>query len=176
MKAIENKLDELLVKKAPFQLPESGKKMLVNAFPWLALIGGVLSVLGAWGVYQLAMWANTWMSAANELNGLYGYSGYSGYASGYGPMLWLSLILILAEGVLFFMAFSPLKMRRKRGWDLLFWVSLLNVVYAVVYMVATPNLFSLVFSLIGSLIGLYLLFQVRSQYTAASTTHTAAKQ
>lgn len=176
MKAIENKLDELLVKNAPFQLPENGRKMLVSALPWLTLIGGVLSVLAVWGVYQLATWANTWMNAASELGTTYGYAGYSGYASN-GPLLLMSAILIAVEAILFFMAFSPLKERRKRGWDLLFWVSMLNVVYAVVYMVATPNLLSLIFSLLGSLVGLYLLFQVRSHYTsAASASSSSAKK
>lgn len=176
MKAIENKLDELLVKKAPFQLPENGRKMLVSALPWLALIGGVLSVLAAWGVYQLATWANTWMNAANELGGLYGYSGYTTAYATNAPLLWISLLIILVQGIMFFMAFSPLKAHKKKGWDMLFWVSLLNIVYAVVYVVAAPNVMSLIFSLIGSLIGLYLLFQVRSHYSASAAAHTAPKQ
>lgn len=174
MKALENKLDELLVKKAPFQLPDSGRKALASALPYLALIGGALSLLGAWGVYQLVSFTSTLAPYAYELNAAYGYN--TGYTAVFGPMMWVSLLLLVVEAVLFFMAFAPLKARRKRGWDLVLWVSLLNVAYAVAYLVAMPNLFSFIFSLIGSLISLYLLFQLRALYTSetsASSSSTA---
>lgn len=167
MGPLENKLDELLVKKAPFQLPSNGKKTLINALPYLALVGGVLALLGAWGVYQIAMWANSWLSVANELSTTYGYA--TSYTQSYGPLLWVSLLLLLAEAVVMFMAFAPLQARKKRGWDLLFWASLLNVVYAVVYLVARPDVMQFVFFVLGSVVSLYVLFQVRSGYTDAAT-------
>lgn len=164
MKVLEDKLDELLVKKAPYKLPENFKKGLVTAMPWLALIGGILSLLGAMGVYQLVTVASSWIGVANELSNAYGYSGYS---SSFGPLLWLSLALLVVEAVVSFMAFSPLKENKKRGWDLMFWLSLLNVAYAVIYLIAAPNIMQFIFSLLGSAIGLYLLFQIRSHYTGA---------
>ena len=171
MKAIENKLDDLLVKKAPYKLPDNFKKGLVTAMPWLALIGGVLSLLGAWGVYQLVSWVSNWMGVANDLGAAYGY--YTGYSASFGPLLWLSLLLLVVEAVVSFMAFSPLKSHKKRGWDLMYWLSLLNVVYAVVYLIAAPNIMQFIFSLLGSAIGLYLLFQIRSYYMSGAA--TAAK-
>lgn len=155
MKVLETKLDEWLVKKAPYQLPENFKKGLVKAMPWLVLVGGVLTLLGALSLYQL-------MSMANELSLAYTY--YTGVSYNYGPLMWVSLLLIVVEAVILFMAFAPLKAQKKRGWDLLFWLSLLNVVYAVIYLVAAPNLGQFLFSLLGTLIGLYLLFQIRSHY------------
>lgn len=172
MRPVENKLDELLVKKAPYQLPPNAKKSLVGAMPYLALVGGVLALLGAWGVYQVAAWANSWLSVANDLSATYGYG--VGYTAAYGPLLWVSLLLLLAEAVAMFVAFSPLKAHKKRGWDLLFWVSLLNLAYAVVYLIARPDIMQFVFSLLGSVIGLYLLFQVRSSYTGAAASSTPA--
>ncbi len=166
MKVIETKLDELLVKKAPYQLPENFKKSLAKVLPWLALLGGVLSLLSAWGVYEALSWAGSLMSMTNEL-GAYGY--YGGYSAAYGPMLWLSVALLVAEAVLFFMAFSPLKAYKKRGWDMLFWLSLINVVYTVFSLIVTPNVMQFLVSIIGSVIGLYLLFQVRSRFVSSAT-------
>ncbi len=164
MKALESKLDDMLVKKAPYKLPENFKKNLVTAMPWLALIGGVLSLLGAWSVYQLVSWANSWMNVANELGNAYGY--YTGYSTSFGPLLWVSLALLVVEAVVSFMAFNPLKMKQKRGWDLMFWLALLNAAYAVVYLVAAPNIMQFLLSLLGSVVGLYVLFQIRSAYAA----------
>lgn len=171
MKALENKLDDMLVKNAPYKLPENFKKGLVSAMPWLALLGGILSLLGAWGLYQLVSWASSWMGVANDLSMNYGY--YTGYTASFGPLLWLSLALLVVEAVVSFMAFSPLKDKKKRGWDLMFWLALLNVAYAVVYLIAAPNIMQFVFSLLGSALGLYLLFQIRSYYGGASATPAA---
>lgn len=168
MKVLESKLDELLVKKAPYQLPENFKKGLVKALPYLALIGAILMVLGAWGIYQILTWTGSWMGAAGDMGVIYG--PYSTYTTSYAPMLWVSLLLIVAEAVLLFMAFSPLKTHLKRGWDLLFWVSLINAAYSIVYVIATPNLMQFVMSLLGSVVGLYLLFQIRSHYMGAHST------
>jgi hypothetical protein len=154
MKALESKLDELLVKKAPYHLPENFKKGLVSALPWVSVIVGALGLLGAYGVFQLIFWVD-------------GIAIYAGYAVNYSFMLWVSLALLVAESVVSFMAFNPLRAKQKRGWDLLFWLALLNVAYAVVYLIATPNIMQFLFSLIGSVLGLYLLFQVRSYYTKA---------
>src|SRR5689334_2426277 len=97
MKVIENKLDDMLVKKAPYKLPENFKKGLVTAMPWLALLGGILSLLGAWSVYQIVSWASSWMGVANELSAAYGY--YTGYSTAFGPLLWVSLLLLVVEAV-----------------------------------------------------------------------------
>lgn len=166
MKVIENKLDDMLVKNAPYKLPENFKKGLVTAMPWLALLGGILSLLGAWSVYQIVSWASSWMGVANELGAAYGY--YTGYSTAFGPLLWLSLLLLVVEAVVSFMAFGPLKEHKKRGWDLMFWLALLNVAYAVIYLIAAPNIMQFLFSLLGSVIGLYLLFQIRSYYSGAA--------
>ena len=167
MKALENKLDEVLVKKAAYKLPENFKKGLVTALPWLALLGGILSLLGAWGVYQIVSWASSWMGVANELGSTYGY--YTGYSASFGPLLWVSLVLLIVEAVISFMAFNPLKEKKKRGWDLMYWLALINVAYAVVYLIAAPNIMQFVFSLLCSAIGLYFLFQVRSHYLGTTT-------
>jgi hypothetical protein len=162
MNQIEEKLNELFTKTVTFKLPVSGKEILVKSLPWLALIGGVLSLLGAWGLYKLATLANEWIDATSQL---YGYNVASQHDNFF---IWVSLIIIVVEAVMLLAAFSPLKNRKKLGWNLVYWTSLINVVYAVLYIFVDFDFFSLLFSLLASAIGLYLLFQIRSYFLGGS--------
>ncbi len=166
MGQLEEKLDELLVKKAPFQLPANAREGLVKAMPWLTLLGGVVMLWGAWALWQLVGWANDVATVTNQFSQYYGV----GYVApvGMAPLLWVSLAVLVVEAVLFFMAFPALQARKKSGWNLLFWVSLLNAAEAVVQAVGYTNFGSLIGALIGSVIGLYLLFQIRSYYTGVA--------
>lgn len=171
MQQIETKLDELLVKKAPFQLPESARLNLVKAMPWLTLIGGILAALGVWSLYRV-------VTVVDSLTTYYNSLGYATplQTQSVSPLLWVSLLMLAIEAIMFFVAFPALKQRSKKGWNILYWVSLLNVAYALIYLFAEMNLGSFIFSLIGSLVGLYVLFQIRSHYMlagkAGSTTRT----
>ncbi|MGH7196354.1 MAG: hypothetical protein ACREGJ_01140 [Candidatus Saccharimonadales bacterium] len=169
LQQLEEKLNEFFVTKAPFQLPENGKKVLVQLLPWLTLIGGVLSLFAVWGLYQLATWANSVSMWANELNRAYGTYGYPTTAAAVGPVVWLSLALMLVVAVLYFVAFPALRARKKSGWNILLWVALLYVAVAIVNLFMDQQIVSFLFSLLGSVVGLYLLFQVRSHYSAVPT-------
>jgi hypothetical protein len=166
MNGLEAKLDEMLFKKAPYQLPENARKGLVSALPWLTLVGGVLMLWAAWGLYTILTYVSPFATLANELNAAYGV----GYVSpvGFSPLVWVSLGLLVVEAVMFFIAFPALQAHKKSGWNLLFWVSLLNIVEVVLQVIGYTNFGSLVASLLGSLVGLYLLFQVRSYYTGGA--------
>jgi len=170
MQRLEEKLNELFVKKAPVQLPENGKKTLVQYMPWITLIGGVFSALAALGLYQLVMAASAWTSYANEISIAYGSGPITN--SLYTPGLWGGLLILLLEAIFFFVAFGPLKAHQKKGWNLLFWVAIVNAVYSIVHLLIDMNIVSLIFSLIGSALGLYILFQIRSYYTGAATVKT----
>lgn len=165
MKQIETMLDEWLVKKAPFQLPENGRKGLVKAMPWIALVGGLLCLFGVFALWRLATFTDSIVSYANQVNSLYGAPVAT--VAGTNMLVWLSLIVLAVQGVMFVAAFAGLKTQKKSGWNLLFWVALLNVAYAVVYLFVNQSIVSLLFSLIETVVGLYLLFQIRSYYVAS---------
>jgi len=158
MQQLEKPLDDTF-KKAP-QLPENVRKGLANAMPWLTLAGGVLSLLAALSVYQII----------TQLNGVYQIFGYSNAVAGVNLLSWVTVFMLIAEAVLFFIAFPDLRLYRKKGWSLVFWASLVNVVYVVF-----SNLFNggfvdvgqLIFMLIGTVVGVYLLFQIKDYYTTA---------
>lgn len=166
---LESKLEEVFVKKAPFTLPENAKGMLVQYLPWLTLIGAVLMLLASWSLYQLLTYAV----------GVAGYASTYGYTVGgaqLGVIGWLSLAVLVLEAVIMLLAFSPLKARKKQGWNMLYWVALLSVGFSVIYFFADWNLPSLIFSLFGSAVSLFILFQIRGHYVAAKQSTATAKK
>lgn len=158
MYKLEQKLDEWLVKKAPFQLPEHSKVTLVKMLPWLTLIGGVLAAIA---VLNLFNWLMLAQNASNYVN--MAAQGY-GYYSSNLAVAWLGLGILLLEAILFFIAFPALKARKKLGWNLLYYVAAANIAYSVLYLFIDTNIASFIISLFSSLIGLYLLFQIRNHY------------
>jgi hypothetical protein len=174
MDQIEKKLDDLFTKTISVKLPESGKKVLVKVLPWLALVGGILSLFGAWGMYQLTTYTNNLVNVTNELSRDYYYSDVAvEQASG---LIWVSIVGILVQAIMLLAAFSPLKAGKKLGWNLVYWTSLINIAFAILYIFVDFDFFALVFSLIASAVGLYLLFQIRSSYLGGSASSSKSSK
>ncbi len=131
-------------KKAP-ALPANGREALVNITPWLAIIFGVLGVLG--GLSSIGLL--TAFSPLAALSGTPGVSSYGGVVI--ASWIWL------ASSVLLIVAYPGLKARKLSGWNWLFYSDVLGVVGSVVAG-------SLVNAVLGALIGFYLLFQIKSYY------------
>lgn len=138
-------------------LPKDAKKFLASVFPWLALIGGVLQLLGAWWLYDGARRADELIDALNRWAGAYGYN------EGLTAWVWLAVVFLIVDGVILLMAFPKLQKKVKAGWDLLLLASLINVVYGVVslFIDGRGGIANLLWTLAWSFVGLYLLFQVR---------------
>ena len=99
---------------------------------------------------------------ANEMARLYG----STYSTDLGIMWYVALAGLVVEGVLLLLAVAPLKALKKSGWDLLFYVSLVNIVVGLVYiLVPGYGIGSLLGSLIGAAISWFFLFQIRSRFS-----------
>jgi hypothetical protein len=127
-------------------LPANIRGLLVTIAPWLSLIFGVLMVLTGIGGLGL-------FTALSPFTALYGGVGYSVF-------LMISSVVIIVQGVLMLLAFSPLKKRALRGWNLLFWSEVLAVVSSVVSL----RVGSVVWAIVGAAIALYFLFQMKSYY------------
>lgn len=163
MKQLEQPLDDAF-KKLP-QLPENARKGLATALPWLTLIGGVFSLLTAMNAYRLATIADQYLSGMRAF-------GYGTDVAGVTSVIWLSIIILLVQGVLFFVAFPALRNYKKSGWNLLLWVAVVSVIYSVVVNLFNGyfDLSQLIVSLLSAAVGLYLLFQVRSYFTVGGST------
>jgi len=164
LKQAENSLSNVF-KGAP-PLSDNAKNSLVRAWPWIALIFGILQVLAAWSLWGVTRFVDRAADIANIYS--VAYNGRPVYSATDKFAIYLGLLVLLVDGVILLMAYAPLKARSRRGWDLLFLGSLINVVYGIVAVFEPQRgIGSLVFSLIGSAIGFYLLFQVREKYSKA---------
>ena len=140
-------LDEYYAKSPA--LPANVKETLVSFAPWLALIAGVLALLSGVSLFGLLGLATSVMPYAVA-------AGVGGFAI----TAILSLLVLLVTGVIYLLAFSPLKGKKVKGWNLMFYAMLLYVLSSVV----TLRPFGIVESLVGFLIGYYFLYQVKSYY------------
>ena len=130
-------------------LPANIREVLVSIAPWIALIVGVL-----WIVSFLVT-----LLGAGALTALAPYAVAAG-VGGYIYMAYVISIISLIEGVLLLLAFSALKAKKARGWNLWFWVLVLSLVSSVVSL----SVGSVIGGVIGFLIGYYFLYQVKSYY------------
>lgn len=166
VKKIDVKLAELFKDLPP--LPKSSKEMLAQIWPWLALIGGVLQAFAALAVWRLLTWTSQWEGVADY------YARATGVDVGPSALdktaIYIGVVVLVIDAVILLAAFSPLRARLRRGWDLLFLAALLNVVYSVVSIFISGRGFgSFIFSLLGSAVGFYLLYQVKELYGSKAT-------
>lgn len=152
-----------LYKSAP-ALPADAKKSLVNAWPWIALVFGIIQILVAMGLWGTITAAERAINVANVYSAI--YAGNVIDLTGLEKtVIYASIAVLVVDAVILLKAYPHLKKHAKRGWDLLFLGSLINVAYAVMSVfIDGRGVPTLIFSLLGSAIGFYLLFQVKSSY------------
>ena len=164
LKTVEDKLSDVFKGLPP--LPDSTKEGLAKVWPWLALIGGIVQLLAAWALWNLANWASRVTDIANSLS-VY-YAGYQvGPSSFDKTVIYAGIVLLVADAVILLMAFPKLQKRLRSGWDLLFLGSLINLAYGVAQIFTYQRgVGSFIASLVGSALAFYLLFQVREKFKA----------
>ncbi len=152
VKGLEGTLNDMLVKNAPFQLPENARKWIAT-YAWIfellfVILGGLafFALLGVLGI----------VSTVAAIPATYGGS--------YLLFAWLALLVLGAEVVVGAMAVPKLKALKKAGWNLSYYMALFNFAFGVLNAIANAALFGIVTQAISSLIGLYVLFQVRSYF------------
>lgn len=157
---LEKWLDGIYAK-AP-ALPVGAREWIAQNAYWLAAIGGVLGLWGAYSLWQVAQWGSRWTQYANDVANYYGTISAT---NAFTPVVWVTIIVAVAQSVLLLMAVGPLKAHRKNGWNFLFYSGLLNVVVAGLYLFSSSYGFgSTLGALIGCVIGFYFLFQIRSYF------------
>lgn len=153
-------LYDMLVYKAPFQLPKAAKEWIVKYGPWIALVGGILAALF---IIPATFAALSLTASTSVLLGTYGYYGASVAAA--APVLYLALAVLAVQLVLMFIAIPMLLKRQRKGWLLLFYSDLISLAYTLVNSFTYGFSFGTLLSgLIGAVIGFYLIFQIRSYY------------
>jgi hypothetical protein len=164
---------EGVFKSAP-KLPENGKKMIVEWLPWINLIVGAFTLLSVYWLYNWAHAVNSAVDYLNDISRIYGGTGIS--TSRWSVGLWIAVVVLAVEAVLYIMAFPATKARKKSGWDLLFYALLVNVAYGIVLLFTDyGGVGRFIGSIVGSVIGLYFLFQIRDMYLKKSSAPAAPK-
>lgn len=162
--SLEKNLDDFFVKQAP-PLPANAKRALVQYLPWINLVLGILSLYSVYVIWHWAHLANNLINYANSVSAAYGGPQIATNRLTFG--IWLGLLVLAVEAVLYLAAFPATRERKKSGWDLMFYAFLVNVLYGVIILFTDyGGLGTLIWTLIGSAIGLYLLFQIRGSYGA----------
>jgi hypothetical protein len=148
----ERQLDHFLVHEAPFQIPEDGREWLVKYIPWIVLLFLALDVLAAIGLVASGKFVGAVSHLSHMSLGLFFY-----------PAVALGLVQIVLLG----MCYSAVKAKERTGWELLFYYILIDVAIGVVTWLAHPisGLFGLVWALLLVVIKLYILFQIRHEYS-----------
>lgn len=140
--SLEQTLDLYFGKKAP-ALPAGIKDFLVSIAPWVVLVSVVVSIPAILALVGVSSFVMPMMA----------YSSYPGA----GSMWMVSATFLVVTIVLEALAIPGLIKKSKQGWDMVFYSSLVGVVFNAVSL-------NIIGGIIGALISFYLLFQLRSYY------------
>lgn len=166
--ALETKLVDVF--KAAPKIPDNGRKSIVNAMPWIALIFGVLQVWAAFAAWRNADRLSDAVSGLNELSRAFGGSTTS---YDLGVFFWVMVAATAVSGALLLLAYPGLKEKKKVGWNWIFYGTLFNVVIGLASLFVDDyyggGFGDLVMSLVSTAIGLWILFQIRDSYLSKST-------
>ncbi len=141
---LEKELEPIFTEKLP-AFPDNIKDILVQIAPWGALIGAILGGLS----FLTLMGAGSFLSFVNMGTGAYGGSTWA---------MWLGILSLGAITVLCALSFKPLQNKEKKGWNNMYYLSLISFVL---------NLFSGAYigAIIGGFISFWILFQVKSRFS-----------
>ncbi|MFZ2125290.1 MAG: hypothetical protein WAV01_01550 [Candidatus Saccharimonadales bacterium] len=155
-------------------LPAEWRKWLGENAWWITGIGVILSALGLLGIIGLLLTAMSFVGVATSI---YGVAVTTVYTSTWYVATFVSLAFLVVTTVLSAMAVNPLRAMKKKGWDLLFMVFLINVASGVLGVVININAVAMTTNLIGVAIGAaisaYVIFELKSQYNGATVVHKA---
>ena len=144
---LEALLDEYMVTKAPFALPQEVKEFLVKVSPYLVIIFAVMALP--------LIFAALGLTAIFSPFAMMG--GYS-YGFGWGFSATVGLVISVITLVIEVIAVPGLFKRTKSAWTLLFYASIISLIGSII------SLTGIVSGLIGAVIGWYILFQVKELY------------
>ena len=123
-------------------LTSNWRDVIANITPWLALVFGIIGVLGSLAAIGVLTFLAPFVVLGDGM----------GVASG-GV---IGAVLALVASVLLLMAFPGTRDRKMSGWRLLFWSEVVSIISSAVAFSAG--------GVVGALIGFYIIFQIKSHY------------
>lgn len=160
---LETVLNGIFADNAPFNLSNSTKQWIATYLPWISFISGVMGIIVLINLWQISQGSNF---LNNYVTQLAEQSGKTIQLPKTNIFWWLAFIGLAIQSGLILTAFSKLKAYSKKGWDLLFYSSLISAVTTVVSLLG--NMRSVSGTILGAvslIVSWYLLFQIRELYT-----------
>ncbi|MSR67832.1 hypothetical protein EXS65_03355 [Candidatus Peribacteria bacterium] len=128
-------------------LPGNAKLTITKIAPWFALIFGALGLLGILSTGAIASILT-----------------FSFFGGGLMQISWtISILAAIIAAIFQLLAYQPLTKNQKKGWNYLFYGTVLTAVAALVDLLFGYGS-GAVQTIVGSFIGLWLLFEIRSSY------------
>lgn len=147
-------------------LPKGLRVWLVDNAWWLTIIGVILGVFGILATIPA-------MILGSAVITMYAGGAYGGtvFMSGL-----VSLVVLVATVIVEAKAIQPLKLKQKRGWDLLFLAALIGIAGMLLNAVVANNIVGgLLGAAIGAAISFYILFELRGHYGGTAKVVKEAK-
>lgn len=143
MAQLESVLEEYLVKKAPFQIPDNGKEAIVKFLPWIIVVLMVLALPAIFALIGLSAFLTPFAMMGG------------GVAYGITNIIFgvLTLVAVVLEAV----AIPGLFAKQEKGWRFLFYSNLVSVLAGVFG--GSP-----ISAIIFSVLSFYILFQIKEKY------------
>ena len=138
---LENKLEEFFTEKLP-SLPDKAKEIIVKYGPYITIVIMILTIPAILALLGFGL-------------GLTPFAFIGGI--GFGLSFFVSVLFYLAMIILEIIALPALFKRQMKGWKILFYLSLVNVVSNLIN-------FKLGSLIINAGISWYILFQIKSYY------------
>lgn len=159
--SLEKTLDDLFTKKIPVKIPAGARKAIANAL-WFAAI--VMGLIALWSAVTIWGWGH---SARLSL-----YDLYLRPAVYLGPAYYLALWSTAAVGVLSLLAVTNLKIMKKQGWNLLYYVILIQTVAVALrlFSAAAGGPGGFIGWGVADLVEAFVLFQVREYFSDTQVT------
>lgn len=140
LEQLDKNLEDLFLRKIPYQLPPDAKELIVKFAPWIVIIFTLLAL--------------PVIFSALALTSLFSPLAYAAGAS----MYWVIPTVILVVSVIMnLLALPGLFNRTMPGWKYTFYGEVLSVL-------STLLSGNIVGAIVGGAIGFYILYQVKSYY------------
>lgn len=143
-------------KNAPHLPADVSRWIATNAW-WLALIGLIFGAFGVLSIVSITFFAGAILA---------GVGGAVGAAIGGIAFVavFISLLFSIAVLILLAMAIQPLKAGTKKGWNILFLITLLEVASLAFPLLLTFDVFGTIWGLLWAGVGGYFLFEIRQYF------------
>jgi len=137
---LENELEPIFLGKFP-PFPDDVKEFLVKYGPYFILVAAVFMLFGLLAAFGIG-------TAAIGI-------GVVAYGSGF--MMYLALLIATIIAIIYLMAFSPLRARKKAGWNLMYYALILSLLSSLIQL-------AFLSVIVGGVLGFWVLFQIRDKY------------